>query len=474
MSNIRTTSEVIAALKATLATSFPQLELTEGTPEYDLFLQAPGVEFGRLYDESGNTSADQAISTASPTGLQRQGENFSKPLRSATKASGYVNFFRNTLPVTNATVPIGTVVSTVVGQVSSSTPVQFRTTEEVTMYVALGSTYINTTTGKYEISVQVEAVIPGSGGIVGASTITTILTAVSGFDGVYNPVATSGGTNDESSTDYAARLAEALAGNNVGTSSGYLQTVMAQDGVEDAYVSGNGQSERDELGAVDVVFEGEVVAVYTEVYSPTDPVNPADFQLTKQPVIADGAFTLIDSNVGVLAQDVDWSFVPDTSVYGGSVSALGKIHFNGPFSPALGSINVKYQYNSLVTTLQSLLNNEQYRVENASVLVIWATKILVDVEVRIRVLPGFDSVAVQTDVMYSIAVFLNVSHIGSEVQQADIAREILNTPGVDDVTLPFTTLQSSDGTIVRNSDGNLTIPSNSYASSGTIAVTIMS
>jgi hypothetical protein len=384
-----------------------------------------------------------------------------------------VNFFRNTIPTTDVTVPVGTIIATVAGLRTTSTAIQFRTVEEVTMYKALGSTYINTDTGKYEIQVQVEAVIPGNSGNVGANTITTLVSAVSGFDGAYNPLSTSGGTDEESSGDYAARLAEALAGNNVGTSAGYLQLISPQDGVDDTHVVGGGESLRDELGAIDVLFKGSTSAPYTDTYTPLNPSSPRDFVFTKQPVIYSSALVLIDSNLGVLTEGVDWEFVADTLEYAGTIHGQDTIHFLRTFTSPLGTITVKYQYNSLVTTLQSLLDSDQNQTENTSTLAKVATDIPIDVEVRVKVLAGYDSSVVQTEVVSSISSFLESSTIGSEVQQADIAREILNTPGVDDVTLPFTSLQSSDGSITRNADGNLTIPSNSYASTGTITVTII-
>ena len=106
-------------------------------------------------------------------------------------------------------------------------------------------------------------------------------------------------------------------------------------------------------------------------------------------------------------------------------------------------------------------------------MVKWAQELPININMNMKVIEGFDSTVVSDAVTTEIALFLSSSSIGQELQQADVARIALNVAGVDDIQLPFTLFQSSDGSVVPNTFGNLVIPSYAYALAGTIIVNIV-
>jgi len=167
-----------------------------------------------------------------------------------------------------------------------------------------------------------------------------------------------------------------------------------------------------------------------------------------------------------------WSIAKDTGNYGGSIVAQDKLHWITSVPNTSGSIVVNYQYNGLVEDLQSLLSKDNQDVVNSSTFIKWATEIPINVTVSIRIQQGFTGSDVTSLVSSAINTFLTNLTIGQEVQQADIAREILNVVGVDDVLLPFTSFQSQDSSILQNDFNNLTIPSRAYGSAGTVTVNI--
>jgi len=470
----RTAADVIAGMIARLQQRQPTVELTEGTPEHDVMVRSPAIEFQTLYDQQDQISAEQALATASQNGLQIIGSNFSVSQRGAARSQVTVNFFMNTAPTSVVTIPIGTIVSTQTG--SGITPVQFQTVQEIDVFPALASSYLNPSTGKYEVPVLASAITGGVSGNVGAGTITAIVGSVSGIDGVYNPASAVGGLDAETIDQYAGRLAQALAGNNVGTSDGYYMLVSAVDGVAAVLIVGNGLSPRDTLGAVDIVIKGTTINTYTDIYTPLVPAAPSDFVLTQQPVVGDGPISVVDSVLGPLTQNTHWSLVKDTSTIAGSVIGNDVIHFTPPFpgSSPLSSVTISYQFNQLITILQSLLNTAENDTENTSVLAIWGTEVPIDISANIKVTPGFDSsptgVVVQA-VQTALTQYLDSLSIGASVDQSLIIATIRNTPGVADAQIPLATFQSSDSTIQPDSFGNLDIATTKYATPGTITVT---
>jgi uncharacterized phage protein gp47/JayE len=432
-------------------------------------IDAPSKEFENLYARLDQVSNDQSISTASEVGLEATARNYSKVKKGSRHARGILRLYSNTAPTANAVIPAGTTASTVLSDVTTS--VQFRTTQTVTMLSALALGYYNPTTTKYEISVEIEAVSGGEDGNVGAGTIIVLSGAISGIDGLYNPFATSGGLSEETSQQLQARLSSALAGTALGTIAGFTSFMLEQDAVEEVLVVGKGATGRADIGAVDIYIKGKLYRNAKDEFS--DPFTPyPSFVFSKQPVIAGTLTSLLSSVSGVLPS-VSWNLVKDTGAYGGSILAQDAVQWLSVVPGSSGSIIANYQYNGLIEDLQSILNRDNQDVINSDTLVKWATEIPINITVRVRILSGFVGSDVATLVINAVTAFLNLSSIGTEVQQADVAREILNVTGVDDAFLPFDVFQSADGSITQNSFNNLTIPSKSYASTGTITVAIV-
>lgn len=446
-----------------------KIEISEGTFTKDVVIDAPSKEFENLYVRVDQVSNDQSISTASEVGLEAIARNFSKVKKGARRARGLARFYSNTIPTSNLVIPAGTTVATVLSDVT--TAVQFRTTQTVTMYSAQAISYYNTTTTKYEISVEIEASSGGESGNVGAGTIVVMNGTISGINGVYNPFATTGGLPEETSQQLGARLSSALAGVAIGTKAGITSFILEQDAVEEVLVVGGGDTGRADIGAVDIYVKGKLYRNFKDEFS--DPYSPyPSFVFSKQPVIS-GTLTSLLSSISGTLPSASWTFSKDVGAYGGSFLAQDAIQWLSNVPTASGSIIANYQYNGLIEDLQSILGRDNQDILNSDTLVKWATEVPVDITVRIRILDGFVGTDVSTLVINAVAAFLNLSSVGAEVQQADVAREILNVTGVDDAFLPFDVFQSTDGSIVRNSFNNLTIPSKAYASAGTITVTIV-
>lgn len=456
-------STIVQQMRSFIRSKSSKLDTSEGTILNDIVISAPSQEFEKMYEQLETIQESQAIDTAGITALEGLANNVGLVRKTARRAEGSITFFRINAPTSDITIPAGTLVSTVSSV--SSTAIQFVTTRAVVMFSALAGTYLNPSTGVYEISTDIEALDAGTAGIVGPGTITTIVNSLTGIDGCYNSISTTGGLDSESEEQLRARIVAKTRGSLIGTEDGFLSIVLAVDGVSDATVVGHGDTGRDEFGAVDIYIKGKNTRTQRDVFLSSD----SELILSKQPILSDGIVSVISSVSGSVSSS-NWSLEKDTGNYGGSVQAQDKLVWG--ITPPGGTTFVVYNYNGLIEDLQSLFSKTNKDILNTNLLVKWATEIPIDISLNVTLLPGFDAEDVSSLISTEVAQFLDTLSIGEELQQADVARIILNIPGVDDVVLPFTTFQASDASITPNAAGNLDIPSNGYPVAGSILITI--
>lgn len=464
---IKTFNNIVNSIKSYIKNINPYIDTSEGTILNDILINAPSQEIAKLYNEIDITSKSQVLSTASDSALDGLGENLGLVRKSARQAKGHITFFTFNTPTIDITIPAGTVVSTV--PTSNNVSQRFITLSTVTLYKALSSFYLNTSTNAYEISVPIVAVNPGSDGNVGAQSITSFITPITGIDGLYNKEPTNGGSDIEDVEVWRARISKKWKGNNIGTINGLLSEVLSfSDDIVDAIVVGGNDVVRKDAGAVDVYIKGVRTTNYQEIFTMYD-FYYGDLVFTKQPIISTAPISLILSNSGIINSS-DYNIVKDTNEYGGSVRGQDKIIWKISPPSSSGSITANYSYNSLVSDLQNYLWRDDKIVQNVDVLVKWATEILINITITIKVFPGYDENIVISNIQTEIVAYLDSLNIGQELQQADVARIILNISGVDDLVLPFNIFESDDGTITPNAFGNLEIPFNKYVVANIINV----
>lgn len=468
----RTFNDIVQAMIAYLRNLRPRVDTKEGTFTRDVIIDAPANEMAALYRALDNVSNSQSPDLAPAFALDVLGRNFQVIRNGAQKATGTTSFYRMTNPgATSIFIPKGTIVSTK-GSINSS-PVQFTTLQDVTMTIA----NFNPNTGRWEVNVPIRALAGGTVGNVSAGIINSVISSIPNISGVYNVNPTTNGQDRESDGAFTLRIKNVIAGNNVGTIDGYFRLVTTNVNVRDAKIidsTNTTVTKRAEAGVVDVLINGLVASqppVETYTYTTGSPY----YIPSKQPLnyAFSGSFSLVGSVTGVLTQGVNYSVTQDHSVYGGSVKAADRFTFiSGLTNGEL--IMFIYTYNSLIEDIQNLIDTDTNKSVNADILVRAARARLINVTATISVLPGYTASAVSSDVVTNIVTFLNSYHVGQEVQQSDVINVIVDTTGVDDVLVPLTRLEEdiSTGGITQNSNGNLIIPTDSYAISGTVVILV--
>lgn len=223
------------------------------------YKQALKQAFGLTSDSDVQAVIDRAFeSLASNYGIFRRAGRF---------ARGEVTFYTTKRPTRTLQIPLGTTVSG-----GSS---EFKTTASTSIPFETLARFYDPTTGRYRVTVSVQASAVGTDGNVAAGQVRKVVSGVTGLS-VVNSGSMFGGTDQETNQELATRAMNALASVDSGTARGYLQTAADVPGVVQANVVPAG----DELmmrdldpdgvhrgGKVDVWVQGENLATVTDTFA---------------------------------------------------------------------------------------------------------------------------------------------------------------------------------------------------------------
>jgi len=455
--------------------SVPNADTKLGSFLRDTIIDPSSRSLAEAYALVQDAALAQSPVTASNENLVTLAAVFQIYRKGAIKATGTVRFYRSTEPQQDVTITAGTTVST--NATAESAAAAFRTTQTVTLPGgSAAAAYLNADTGKYEISSSIEALQGGLKGNKAAHTITVMVDAVTGIEGVYNASASSGGADRETFNSLRSRLLASIQGNNVGTKAGYVNLVRQNENVEESIVLTpvDANAIRPEAGAVDILIKGTQSIDSTETYNPAVSGNYPSYVFLRQPWVysaATGSVSVISSVSGSLDQGTHFQVWKDTGSYGGSERGFDQVQWLVDVnSSGYGALEITYSYNSLVGILQDTMDLEDNHAIGGDVLIKDAVPVGIDVTMTIIIATGYDPTSTATLVSTATANFINTLPIGEDVSQANLVADVLAVIGVDDVHIPFTTFQSSDGSITQDANNNLVIPSLYRAVAGTITI----
>ena len=432
---IKTFDDVVVEMLAHIELLFPDANLTEGSFNREVFVDAPSNEIALAYSEIAAVQNGQSIQNATGDHLDRLLANWAIYRQSATKAIGSVYFRTRTLPTTDIVIPSGTRITTPPSAFTDA--IEFVAIETVVMYanpswISTNNIY-NASDRVYEVQVEVQAVKAGAIGNVGPRAI-SIVTSISSIDSVLNKTATSGGTDKESDDRLRTRGLSILSGVGVGTIANYEALVESYVGVDDAIVVDS--EDRDMVRAKDgggvdiwITTTVEVEAIDTYNY-----IEDAMHIFTMRPVTE---ISQVVVNSVTVIPTIDYEFVEDVDAYGRSMYSRDSIRWINP--PSSGArIDMTYQYCSLIRSLQNLLDGDSNHSVGADIVVKKAYVATINIIMYIEVLPGFEAVTTSSAVNSAIVSFIDNLSLGIDVQQSDIVSVAENVLGVDSVALPLT------------------------------------
>ena len=162
------------------------------------------------------------------------------------------------------------------------------------------------------------------------------------------------------------------------------------------------------------------------IVNTTSGMNPGD-------TIKQGAFSTTITTV----TDTTHIVVGSTAGF-----ATGSATFTG-FKPDNNTVvTVIYTYDSLIATLQALLNNNSNHIVGSDVLVLEALQALISVTMSIVIIPGYVPATVVSNVQTALTNYINGLGLGAVVVLSEIVAIAQNVAGVSEVDLSTLVLQS--------------------------------
>lgn len=418
-----------------------------GTVLRDTIISPFATQVKDIFDTIDQVAKDQSIiapDDISETAMNGLAENFGLSRYAGSPASGIVRFTKVVLPTSTISVPAGTHVAT--GSTNDIDSIVFRTLSTVQLTPFSPADPISGAQAYVDVGVTAE--LSGSVGNVDAGTITMVLDPVPGVDVIFNPSAMTGGKETQTNTELAD-LIKARSQGRLGTKSGYKDLVLSNFSVDDVEVIGHDDPEatRDQFGGeVDVVVLSSNSNEAIETFAFVNIITTTQLLPTFKPVISVNSIEGVDAfatpitligpagGVGVGGVGSDYDVVLDTTgPYAGSYLENTKIVMHPTTNiPADGStLTMSYQNNDLVRVIQSFLDLDENKVIGADPLSKSGVKVNSAVEADIRVIPGYSTGTVSTNVQTAIEDTFNALQLGDDIQASDVITSIGNVEGVD-------------------------------------------
>lgn len=382
------------------------------------------------------------------------GSMFGVPRQGSTFATGHVLFILGTIPTSNITVDIGTVVSTG-GVGPQTTSFRYITTEKVTLDVANISSFFVQELSAYAISVLVQAEQPGSAYNKTTGAIQQIVSTVAGIVDVTNLEDISGGRDVETDVGYALRIQQtAFKPTGLTQPAGITQLLLSQNGVTNVTVVRAGDPlihRQIGFGVVDVYVRDQLAVDVqdTNVYDG----NPIVF-LKNQPAIS--VSTIATASGNVLVSPNDFFLQPDTTgVYRNSSRAADNIRFI--IAPSVGEqYTLNYTFDNNPTQLTALLNSDNNRVIGRDLLVYHGVEVPMFVSASVLRFPNITVQQVVNDIQVALINYVeNNDLMGESILQANIISTITAVPSVQNVIVSSVVIRKLADVSVVTEDINV-------------------
>lgn len=217
---------------------YPNIDLTPNSPVMDLTINPLKQIISQIVEKVNELEFMSNLANASLLTNEQMDHlasgNYFLSRKSGSKALGVITLkLRAVSENTNFVIPIGATFATKSGlQYKTITRKEVNTNELLALY--------NPSSFMYEIPVSVEAELEGAQYNVGNATITEIITNFdSNISSVTNPVAMSGGKDQETNEEFANRVSKFYISRQLGTGPGYSSFILENFAeVKDIYVAG--------------------------------------------------------------------------------------------------------------------------------------------------------------------------------------------------------------------------------------------
>lgn len=450
----------------------PELDLSEGTEERDIFIEAPIA--GCLQSLYANNDYNNKLyapfryfSELSNSDLDNYCANYNVYRNAATKSAGIVLCYTYVAPTSDINIDTTKTFST------ASTPrYTFKVVDPVYISLADMASYYNGANGRWEFYVSVEAVEAGSIYRAGASLVTKMDSSITGIQGCINESAISGGEDAETNESLVNKLINTFKSRGLYNKYGIAGYIGNFSSVLYVAEAGDPLMQRDNGlgGCIDIYIKKTALESYTETISITEDglndtangsYSKTSITLSKPPVKAITSVYINDAPINIS----DFSLKQDlTGVMARSTKASDKLVLSSAGSitefKSGDVVEITYTFNSYLYTLAEALSTTDNTYSQRNYLVREMTeapiKILADVQ------PTDSTVEELSATWNSImATYLDTLPNGATITRATINQKLNEISTIANINL--NTLRVVDvNSVGASTDISIALPKNAY------------
>jgi hypothetical protein len=478
----KNTNDIRTDMMEELLNRIPELDLTEGTPERDIFIEAPiSGSLIDVWNEVLYTEKLQAFVTyyadLDDTDLENAVSNFNVTRNPATYSYGYVTLYSNSAPTRNIYITDGTVCRT-----GGASPIEFVIDGDYIIYYEIADSYYNATADRWEITCSVKARNAGPSYRAGSGTVTSLASTITGIDGCTNENPITGGTDQESNLELVTRAINSFQGRGLGPTQGLVNYISNYATAVNVVTANDAEMIRDEGlgGAIDFYIIGEDLSTVTDSVNITSTglltetytsYTEDSVTLTYQPV---NQVLSVVKNTTILPASY-YELVVDTGILKNSTRGSDKVQLTSTGILNVGYfedgdvVEITYLYNDLLTQIEALLNSNQNHYENRDYLLRTMTAVTVDVYIKLKEVSGQDFDLVSNTAETEISSEINSVYTAGSLEKADIFGSVKAITTVDNIDLTTMSLTPTGGGSLTE-QGDIIFEKNEYPVAGTITI----
>lgn len=436
----KTAEDIKLELKESIQQTDKTLDVEQG-PIPDIFINP---ESGQLANASEDAESLRQLFTlnfdasATDEEIRKALANYGSSPGEGTKASHIQHFMRFTRPSVDITIPAGTLVANVDGDLV------YRVMTSGNILSGSASSYYNASRRTYEIGLLVEAVGIGEKYNLPENRIIVLTTPVSGIDSTENRSKSIGGKEKETKESQTERLKNSLQGINLGAPGGLQDAIKNSlpELVLDVAVIQPFEKEFQRLTigpALDIYCISDNIQSFTQTYTASG--GETQIPLTKVPVFQ--ILTLTVNNVS----GISYTLVIDTSVETGySLEANDYVIL----ATALGLgdiVVIQYEYNKSLEDIYSVVFSEGTSyLFNTDILIRLPFKIPPVIGGEIQALASYPTTEVEQNVLTYLTNYFTFTEF-TEVIYPEVLRQkvVTEVSGVQNFRL--TEFRRSSGSL---------------------------
>lgn len=427
----RTPDQVAADLAASINTSDPTLDTTQG-PIPDVMIRPQANQISIVEAEAAAVRTLftlQFPTVATSDEIQQALLNYGSVPGGGSYSTVLQYFMRYTAPTIDIVINAGSLVS------NSDGTLVYQVLNPGTIPANNANAYYNPTRNTYEIALQVQAIGTGTTYNLPPYRINSLTTPIVGIDSTENRSQASGGESSEAATSQAARLITSLQGTNLGAPGGISKQILniLSNEVTDVNIIQPSQPEfvRITSGpALDVYVIGQTDATVTETTNGVG--GQTILTVDNHPVVQVDSLTINNTNVAT------YTLVPDISAETGySLDANDIIVLSSPLL-AGDTVVITYTYNQVLSDVfTEVLDSGEGYFFNTDMLVRSPFPVNPVISGTIRVLSSYSTSDVSDDVTAYLTDALTFTTFSTDqiLPSIVIQNTINNVPGIQTFTL---------------------------------------